>query len=273
MINRNICDNCKIAANDGITGTDFYKDLVRGDMNVTLKIGGKTVKMFDDFQKEVNDLTTAVTNGRETTYSMMRLSDNEQAAVKDLLRKQACDKLAAFVTGGKTTKYDELDGTAKTKTHILMSLLNQQSITVANVAHSCALDPNGRDDEMMNLGAQASKKEYALSFDGNGRLVFECHSNMEGLQLVSFLDTEDLNEIEPGPGSSLQSSFSIYIKGEEFDRLAKLDFSKFDDTRIREAERDMSVKHHRQKPELLGEGFGFTQKSVDCSSDFKMILN
>ena len=269
--NRNICDECKKMAEGKFEDTFFYKDLIRGDMDLTLQIGDKTVKLFDNFEKARDELTGLTTNGKGKKYS--ELSGDDRGLVGKLLFEKARDKLASFVTKGKTEEYAKLDATAKAKVHILMSMLSQQSAGPALLAHSSALDPNGKDVEQMSTGASPNKA-YAVSFGGNDQLVFECRSSVDNLEMFTLSDKDgNLEDISVGPGSSVQGSFSVYINAEEFNRLATLDFKTFDATQANAAEEDPNIKYPRQKLELLGEGFGFSPNSVNCQSNFKMILN
>ena len=187
----------------------------------------------------------------------------------------ARDELAAFVTNGAKTTYASLDAGEKGKVHVLMGLLNQKTAMAATNAEPLALDPNGHDTQLMVVAPP--RWEFSISFARDGSLKVDCTVVYEPPQSIDvangkgrFDTVEDL-----GGGSKVESSFALEIKPQEFDRLAALDFSRYDDGPSTQHIGDPNVKQpYLTLGPTLGEGFRFgtDNSEVTCKNSFKITI-
>ena len=234
--NRSVCDECKkLAAND--ERSTFPLDIVR-KLKVTLP-GGK--QLSRDFGK-------------------------------------ARDELAAFVTGDPGAKYDGLtDRKAKGKVLILMSILNQRIGQGLLNADGLALDPDGRTSQVFFGGKRqddtAVRYEYSVSFDRDGTLAIKGNVVQEGIDMV--MVTGDLGNdtvIAAGPGTKVEAGLELKIAPDELDRLAGLDYSKYDEAAVEAKSQDPAVKNRFSDTSLLGKDFMFAPGKVTCISTYKLTV-
>ena len=156
-----------------------------------------------------------------------------------------------------------------------MGLLNQKTAMAATNAEPLALDPNGHDTQLMVVGDP--RWEFSISFARDGSLKVDCTVVYEPPQSIDvangkgrFDTVEDL-----GGGSKIESSFALEIKPQEFDRLAALDFSRYDDGPSTQHVADPNVKQpYLTLGPTLGEGFRFgtDNSEVTCKNSFKITI-
>ena len=154
----------------------------------------------------------------------------------------ARDQIASFVTGGAAAKYDDLDATGKGKANIVMALLSQETVKGAYESHARMLNPNNNTpqyDTVSDPGTE--KKEFNLRFDMEGDLYIKFTGEKQLQQMTARVP--EANEhgqmvissktIAMNPGSKIGAGFALKIKAGEFEHMAKLDYSRFDDTEAR----------------------------------------
>lgn len=186
----------------------------------------------------------------------------------------ARDELASFVTNGAKTKYADLSKAEQTKTHIIMSLLTQESELVVESGEFLAISQDGKNLPCTYAGGKLDKRGFSLSISENGSLKIACGITKNNIALVDISGAGNKNQsFELNPGSNVKSSFELVVKAKEFDRLANLDFTKYDDSLANAHVNDPTVRHpYLSLKDHMGDGFGFSEGSVSCTSEFKMTL-
>ena len=230
MINWNICRDAKTFAQGGGKSSIFAKDLPR-KMKVMLPSGKQ---LSNDYGK-------------------------------------ALDELAGFVTNDAKTTFAGLDAKEKNKVYIVASLLSQETGKAAFDGQFTAFDPANFTQPIITLSDQeADEREYKLSFNQDGRLVLEVEAT-QNLQVITVVDANGRSSTHmTPPGSTAKSNVEFNISANEFERLADLDFTKFDDT--------ATVKYMNQKtgkdklegiPGTFAEEFRLNVDSVYTASAIK----
>lgn len=190
MLGLNIMGDCKKLALGDIKNTMFFKDVNRLE-DVT--VGGQ--KLSKDFETARN-------------------------------------QIAAFVTKNAKTTYAALDPKEKTKAHIVMSLISQETGKAAQMGDKIALDKDGSVtaiDTVYNGGnATDIKFEFTLSNDGG--LQMELTGTDKFVMIMGYGEDGDMVSANVGKGSRFEYSISLRLKPNEFNRLAELDFTKYDST-------------------------------------------
>ena len=196
-----IASECKKCMAGDFKNTVFARDVVH-DLNVTFQDG---TKMSNDFET-------------------------------------ARDQIAEFVSGGAATKYDDLDATGKGKANIVMALLSQETVKGAYESHARMLDPKNNTPQYdMVSDPTTEKKSFNISFNPDGKLRIDFTGEKQLQQMTARVPTGRENgrtvfsskQIAMNPGSTIGAGFSLKINADEFERMAKLDYSKFDDTEAR----------------------------------------
>ena len=180
----------------------------------------------------------------------------------------AADELARFVTGREDATYAALNAAEKTKVHVVMSLLTQESSTAALDGPAIALDPEG--------------KTHTFSYGGNGQGLtrsFHLAKAPDGAVTVSFETTlrptilmVGGDPIQLGAGSEIRGSFSLTFSAEQFNGIGELDFAGCDNAPAdAEIERNPPVANKiAAGVNLLPEPFRF---NLDPTTSFTAVLN
>lgn len=236
--NRAICDECKKLGANSDRST-FPLDIVR-NLKVTLPNGKQLSRNFED----------------------------------------ARDELTAFVTGNPLAKYDGLtDQKAKAKVLILMSILNQRIGQGLLNADGLALDPDGRTSQVFFGGQRmgdglAVRYEYLVAFGQDGSLVIQ--GNVAQNDITSIMVNGDLGNdilVTAGQGTKVEAKLELKMAPEELDRLAGLDYSKYDDAGVEAKSSNPAVKNRFSDTSLLGKDFMFAPGKVTCTSTYTLTVN
>ena len=197
-----IASECKKCVAGDFKNTVFARDVVQ-NMNVT----------FPDGSKMSNDFETAR------------------------------DQIASFVTGGAAAKYDDLDATGKGKANIVMALLSQETVRGSYESHARMLDPKNNTPQYdMVSDPTTEKKAFNISFNPDGKLRIDFTGEKQLQQMTARVPEANEHgqtvysskKIAVNPGSTIGAGFALKIKADEFENMAKLDYSKFDDNKARE---------------------------------------
>lgn len=185
----------------------------------------------------------------------------------------ARDELAEFATGGAKTSYAQLDKREKAKVHVIMALLTQESQTAGPSGAMLALSADGRTAPIVYGGGE-TKQSFAVSFAIDGTLEIECRQSRNGLLFIDVTDEKGkLHSFEPGPGSKVESAVRLSISPDELERLAGLDYSKYDDAIPESHIADETAKSpHFDIAGYMGDGFAFGE-GVVCDTGFKITAN
>ena len=182
------------------------------------------------------------------------------------------------MTGDPAAKYDGLtDKKAKGKVLVLMALLNQRIGQGLLNADGLALDPDGRTSRVFFGGRRqddtAVRYEYSVSFGQDGTLAIKGNVVQEGIDMV--MVTGDLGNdivVAAGPGTKVETGLELKIAPDELDRLAGLDYSKYDNAAVEAKSSDPTVKNRFSDLSLLGKEFMFAPGKVTCTSTYKLTV-
>ena len=237
MVNRSICDECKKMAVGDWENVTFFNDVSR-QLNVTLPTGEK---LSGEFEK-------------------------------------ARDQLAALVAKG--AKYSDLDGAKKAKVHVLMAILNQRPGQGLLFSEGLTLDPAGNDSKLFFGGAKGKggiEYSYMLSFAKDGSLDITCSARQKGFEMLMLFggakDGVGSVTVMPGKESKVEATMELKIAPAEFDRIAGIDFSKYDADGVKAKYNDPNVQNRYSDRTLLGEDFMLDDADVTCTSTYKMTVN
>ena len=243
MMNWNICGEMKKI----VTGQEcqFKADIYRGT-NVTLKNGKNTFKLTTKFET-------------------------------------ARDELAQFVTGDANATYEGLTKASdKNKVHLLMAMISQETEKAAQMGSKIAIEPRESDQAFGEwfVGDQQSRS-YTVEKRSDGGIALHYVMDNPLTDIKDNTTNDGLNdEITVGEGSRWTCKLDYTLKGDEFNRLADLDFSKFDDSEgaaFFEEKEDMpdgTRQFHANKLERTVDTFAkeFKINAKECMMDFTMNL-
>lgn len=77
----------------------------------------------------------------------------------------------------------------------------------------------------------------------------------------------------PGKDSKVEASMNMKIDAAELDRLAGMDFSKYDAEGVKAKFEDPNVQNRYSDRTMLGEDFMIDAAKVTCTSTYKMTVN
>ena len=86
-------------------------------------------------------------------------------------------------------------------------------------------------------------------------------------------DGEGSVPVMPGKGSKVEATMNLKIDTAELDRLAGIDFSKFDDKGLSEKYADKNLQHRYSDRTLLGNDFMLDDSKITCTSTYKLTIN
>lgn len=276
---------------------EFMDQAVQGDSegakllrNVySARIGPEPYSPLENLQRQTEKVTVAKLNWSLATACKKlangKLSDT--AFAKDVVRpgmefrlpggvvlprnvEQAREELAKFIAGDRNATYEGLDPTSKNKVHIVIALLSQETAKAGFDGHATALDPKMSTPKFIVGGDQhRDTRVFSLSLGKDGSL----NLSFEGKQDVAVLQTDE-GYMQTGPGSTIEMSFTFKIEGDEFNRLAQVDFSTFDDTAANAVLDDASVVNsHENAVKAFGKDFQFGYKKTVCHATFGATIN
>jgi len=138
----------------------------------------------------------------------------------------ARNQLAQFVTGDAKSTYDKLEPEGKNKVHLMMAMISQETEKAAEMGSAIALDPREAEQAVSVSGKYESNRTYQITKLADGGITF--HYTME--KAISDITTDDLDDyVDLGAGSSFNYEMDYTLHGDEFNRLAELDYTKYND--------------------------------------------
>jgi len=238
LLNIHIVDSCSQMATKGVADSLFAKNLpniAAGKVTVTL---GK--------EKLSGDLQTAM------------------------------NQIARFVSGKEDATYESLEPEMKTKAHVVMSILTEQTSKDAFEGTSMSFSDEVNKVPFNVVGDESKDKAtFNLSFDKDGQLVVK-HEYFKAVRttLPEGEEPKPTDLTKPAPdGRFIKTEFTYTMKGSEFKRIAKLDFSKVDTTNAHNM-LDSDTKSKAEKAaKNLPLGFTFGRGDVTCRARFKAEMN
>ena len=163
----------------------------------------------------------------------------------------------------------------KGKVHVLMALLNQKTTMAAMNAEPLALDPHGRDNQLTVAGDPSP--EFTISFAEDGSLKVDCKLVLERPPSIDVADGKGgYDTLENlGAGSKVEASFSLGITPQELDRLAAVDYSKYDGARMTQHVLDPNAERpYETVRQVLDQDFRFASDNdaVTCRTGYKITV-
>ena len=241
MMNITVCGEMrKLAA--GQT-SQFEKDIDRR-INATLRDGDRTIKLSNDFAT-------------------------------------ARDQLARYVTGDDDARYDTLQPPARNKVHLLMALLSQETEKAGENGTQYALDPR-ESMPIFNLGTPprgTGRTTRAFTIDkrpdGGIALKYEMDKQLNSFQALD----QAAEDRSLAPESNFKCVLRYGLSGDEFTRVANLDYAPYDDeqvaSRINEHESLPDGKSGYKQNALFRAVDSMPEQfkiEVDCTLDFALNL-
>ena len=191
----------------------------------------------------------------------------------------ARDQLAQFIAGDEKATYGKLSAEDKNKVHLMMAMISQETEKAGENGVQHALHQRESEDGYIISGDKNNRGTRTFTFEKtmNGAISFQY--NMEK-PVVDIRPDDMLDEVSVGAGSTFKCQLSYLLQPEEFDRLSKLDYTKFDDQAA-----DKIVNNKQQMPDGTKQfAQGKMMKAVDtfspefkidgkCGLSFSMTLN
>ena len=111
----------------------------------------------------------------------------------------------------------------------------------------------------------------------DGSLNISCRATQENFSMMMLFggtaDGEGSVPVMPGKGSKVEATMNLKIDTAELDRLAGIDFSKFDDKGVSEKYADKNLQHRYSDRTLLGNDFMLDDSKITCTSTYKLTIN
>ena len=169
-------------------------------------------------------------------------------------------------TGRGAAAYANLGAAEKTKVHVVMSLLTQESSTAALGAPSFALDPNGAVSTF-NFGGngRAQTRTFRLERDAAGGITVRFETTVRPAILV--VRTED---IPLGAGSSISGGYTLTLTAEKLDTIGALDFAACDNAAANQAMAGNGEQRLRTAVNRLPPDF---RLGLEPTTTFSAVLN
>ena len=115
-----------------------------------------------------------------------------------------------------------LGAAEKTKVHVVMSLLTQESGTAVFTAPALSLDPNGTTTTF-SYGGGTQTRTFHLDRDAQGGITIRFENTVRPTHLLVDLDAHPL-----GAGSELKGGYTLTFSAQQLDTLAHKDFAHCD---------------------------------------------
>ncbi len=241
MMNITVCGEMrKLAAGQA---SQFEKDIGRR-INATLRDGDRTIKLSNDFAT-------------------------------------ARDELARYVTGDDDARYDTLQPPARNKVHLLMALLSQETEKAGENGTQYALDTR-ESQPIFNLGTPprgTGRTTRAFTIDkrpdGGIALKYEMDKEINSFQALD----QPAEDHSLAPESNFKCVLRYGLSGDEFTRVANLDYAPYDDNQV-----SSRINEHENLPDGTS---GYKQNALfravdsmpgqfkieaDCTLDFALNL-
>ena len=237
MVNWGMLDDCKLFAEGKGEESQFSKDIIR-DFDVNLPGG---VKLSNDFI-------------------------------------QARDQIAKFVTRDPNATYLNLNGALKGKANIVLSLLTQQTIKAATDGIAIGLDANlNRTAFSVTSRQENNKYTFNLTMEPDGSLLMNLDITLDmGGKCIFILndDGENYTQYIQDAGSKVSTTMQLRITRQGFDRLAQVDFTKYDSEPSRKEFKDVQNADRLGRTiNALPQEFQFHAGEVECRTSFSMDFN
>ena len=140
----------------------------------------------------------------------------------------ARDELAQFVTGNQQATYQSLEATDKNKVHLMMAMLCQETEKAGEDGALHAIHPRESEDAFILGGDEHNPGTRKFTLEKNYSGGFMLEYSMEK-PITSIRPVDEYDDISVGEGSSFSCSLRYDLKEEEVQRLAELDYTKFND--------------------------------------------
>ena len=143
---------------------------------------------------------------------------------------EAQNQLAQFITGDEKATYNSLSAKDKNKVHFMMAMINQETEKAGEMGVQIAMDAKecetafgtwGITDRKTGQNIGTRTFSFEINNDGGISMHYVMDKPISAIQLENYYNLDE--------GSSYKSEMEYSLSGDEFNRIADLDFSKFDD--------------------------------------------
>ena len=192
----------------------------------------------------------------------------------------ARDQLAQFIAGDEKATYGALKNDEdRNKVHLMMAMISQETEKAGENGVQHALHPRESEDGYIISGDKNNRGIRTFTFEKTTHGAVSFQYNMEK-PVVDIRPDDMLDEVSVGAGSAFKCQLSYLLQPEEVDRLAKLDYTKFNDQAA-----DKVVNNKQEMPDgTKAYAEGKMMKAVDtfspefkidagCGLSFSMTLN
>lgn len=151
----------------------------------------------------------------------------------------------------------------------------QQRFDAAYLGQFQSLDPKNAQSPVVTLSDQdADTRDITLTIDNDGRLQMQ----FDGVQNLTVMTTDPGSgksvTTMVGEGSTVEAHLTLTIEAGEFDRLASLDYARFDDTRANEIMADKTAENKLPSvQESFAKEFQFTDLGTSMRVGLKATIN
>ena len=170
------------------------------------------------------------------------------------------------MTGRPDAAYANLGVAEKTKVHVVMSLLTQESSSAVFGGPSFALHPTGAGSTF-NFGGNghAQTRTFHLERDAAGGITVRYETTVRPTHLLAGTDT-----IELGAGSSISGGYTLTLTAEKLDTIGALDFAACDNAAANQAMERNGEQRLRTAVNRLPPDF---RLGLEPTTTFSAVLN
>ena len=216
-------------------------------MAVKVEVDKATAKM-----REAVAAVNATVDSVFDAHSVQIVEDPAQANGAERLTREQLHALAAVAVTRAAHDPDALDVVAIT------------------------LHPDMSTEAFMTAGKGMHNQgtmEFSLSVNDQGDIKMTCSCSKEVAMITSFDGTGKVKNTQTGPGSKMEAEIVLVLQPTEMERLAGLDYSKFDDE---EAKRQFAGTSNNKLAAIytgFGPDFRLNYDNIMCSSHVKSTIN
>ena len=187
--------------------------------------------------------------------------------------KEVRDTLVRFVTGNPNATFEALDNNVeedvrvKTKVHLIMCCMHQGAGADIGKAFGASFDPKGvKLPFSMGGGRLDTVQQFTVSKDEKGAITVGYSLHFASPNLVLLMAKQGLDGIAmTEDGATLDASMEVTFPAENFDALARADWSQLKTKDVRQTEASDAPGKFASLPDKVEEQFRF---KGDVSTSF-----
>lgn len=183
---------------------------------------------------------------------------------------KALDELASFITKGAKTTFASLEKKEQQKVYIVASMLSQETSKAAQDGQSIAFSPENNTPAFnIQSDNDADTREFSLAFTESGSIELKFTTTLNPTMIM----TKEKDHFVR-PGNTINVDMEFELNADELDRMAELDFTKFDDGEALKIFNTSNAGNLcTETQNALPEEFQFKEKAVSSSAFIKFNLD